>query len=71
MEALKKEHQGKRVNGGLGFDTDTYEYTATDGSSYGLKHLEDYVCGYCFKKFSGKNAKSKHQAPRLRNVVYH
>ena len=33
LKGTKCKHEGKRVNGGLGFDTDTYVYTATDGSA--------------------------------------
>ena len=49
MEELKKAHEGKRVDDGITFNTDKFVYTATDGTTYGLNHLQEFVCPYCFQ----------------------
>ena len=40
MEALKNNHEGKRVNDGNSFDPDRYNYIAYDGTMYGMQHLQ-------------------------------
>jgi hypothetical protein len=68
IEELKINHEGKRVNGGLDFDTGRYNYIAHDKFNFGNAFLEKFVCGYCFRHFSRQDLKIKHQA--LPNVVF-
>ena len=40
MEALKKAHEGKRVNDGNSFDPDRYNYIAWDESNLGFSRQD-------------------------------